>query len=452
MNKINKLFIMSFVASLLFFSGGAFAVTPASASDGLELTTIKACTFQYGGDNCLGDLKATNTTGYVLDGTASLHISYQGTCSNDQSVDFDGVGIKPYFSPDGQSWLPFSGWQSGITTVSGFQIVQETSYPKIKMETVSNLCPGNYVFDLRLEGKTDTGSSYVAPSVTVGGGGGGGYNPPPVIVPTTDNGRVMATSGEGGVTTLPNPDGGQVKLTIPAGAVSDDTLFVITPVVMGALTLPSAEQGLFVVDGFAYRITATRDGQPVTTFSKPLIFTITYTDGQVAGFNLSSLNLYTFQNGAWHLVGSQVNSVNHTITSTINHLTLFALLGTKTGNNQPVPQVIPPAVKGASTVVAGGGAIASGTGGQGLNQPAGTAGEKLPATKEQPSTNPASGSTVAVKPAAKGFRGFLANVAVAWKNLNKTTFYSLLGLILALILMLIGLKIWRKHKKELKRN
>ena len=290
-------------------------------------------------------------------------------------------------------------------------------------------------------GGTGGGASVIIP--------GGGYTAPTQpTVPTTDNGRVTATPGEGGITTLPNPDGGQVKLVIPAGAVEDDTLFSITPVVMGALTLPSAEQGLFVVDGFAYRITATRNGQPVTTFSQPLIFTITYTDKQVAGFNLSSLNLYTFQNGVWSLVGSQVNPSNHTITSSINHLTLFALLGTKEGNNQPIPQVIKPAVKGSSTVVSNGGVTSSVTGGQGTNQSAGVTGGKKSEETQQPSTKVPSGGNVTVKPSPKGLRGFLANVGTAWKNLNKTTFFSLLGLILALILILIGLKIWRKRKQE----
>ena len=450
---MNKAFTLKLILLGLIFLGSGFLISPAKADNGLSLETVKECVLQHTGDSCISDLQATNDTGYDLDGTASLYISYQGLCSNNQLRNFDGEGISAQFSMSENNWLDFSGWKEGVTTVSGFKIPQGVTWPKLRIVTAPNLCPGKYVFTLELKGTTETAGGTNSYTATTGIGGGGGYVPPAQpTVPTTNNGRVLATSGEGGITTLPNPDGGQVKLVIPAGAVEDDTLFSITPVVMGALTLPSAEQGLFVVDGFAYRITAVRNGQPVTTFSKPLIFTITYTDKQVKGFNLSSLNLYTFQNGAWHLVGSQVNPADHMITSTINHLTLFALLGTRTGNNQPVPQVIKPAVKGASTVVSGGGATA-GAGGQGTNQPTGTAGGKVSlkqptasAGKPATASGEASGGQIAVKPSSRGFQKFLANLGTAWKNLNKTTFYSLLGLLLLIILTLVGIKIWRKGK------
>jgi len=42
--------------------------------------------------------------------------------------------------------------------------------------------------------------------------------------------------------------------------------------------------------------------------------------------------------------------------------------------------------------------------------------------------------------------GFLAAVGTAGQNLNKPAFFSLLGIILAIVLALLGIKAWRKQQ------
>jgi len=277
-------------------------------------------------------------------------------------------------------------------------------------------------------------------SVTIPGGGS--YIPPEI--PTTDNGRVVATPGEGGITTLSNPDGGGVKLVIPAGAVEEETLFMVTLVDIDSLTLPPEGSGLFIVDGFAYQITATRNGQPVATFPEPLVFSVTYTDQQIEGFEEDSLALYAFRGGSWVEVGSEVDLAGNVVTSYIDHLSLFALLGQqKTGGE------IEPEVAGESTVGTGG--VSSYPGREEmLSGAGGISGEGAPGEETIPSGEGSLPAWVEnilrTSPASPQVQGLLAALGSAWRNLNKTAFFSLWGIILAIILSLLGIKTWRKRK------
>lgn len=144
--------------------GSCFSIDFVQAQNNeLILEVTEECNFQYSGDNCVAELKLTNNAGKVLNGEASLHIDYLGICGDGP---FDGEGIKAQFSVIDNNWLNFSGWETGTTAVSGFEIAKGETQPKLKIETVPNLCPGKYTFTLGLEG---------ALPVVVGGGG---YTPP----------------------------------------------------------------------------------------------------------------------------------------------------------------------------------------------------------------------------------------------------------------------------------
>lgn len=179
MNKISKNLLVLFLALLL---GDCFGVYSVQAQDDkLILETSKECDIQYTGNSCVVELKLTNNAGEILDGTASLHIDYQGACSNNKLENFDGVGITAQFSINNVDWLNFSGWENGITTVSGFNINKDGTQPKLKIETVPNLCPGEYTFALSVKGTFEE-EEYIAPTVAVGGGGGGySYTPPSTL-------------------------------------------------------------------------------------------------------------------------------------------------------------------------------------------------------------------------------------------------------------------------------
>jgi hypothetical protein len=167
MNKLSKSLIVLFLAFLL---GGCFSVDSVQAQDDkLILEVTKECDFQYSGDICIAELKLTNNTGKVLDGEASLHIDYKGMCSNNELKNFDGEGIHAWYNDSSSD----SDWNNGEITFSGFEITKGETQSKLKIETVPNLCPDEYTFNLKLKGTIEE-EEYIAPLVVIGGGGGGG--------------------------------------------------------------------------------------------------------------------------------------------------------------------------------------------------------------------------------------------------------------------------------------
>ena len=320
MNKVSKSLIVLFLAFLI---GSGFSVMPVQAqNNNLILGVVEQCDIQYAGDSCIAELKLTNNTGKILDGRAVLHIDYKGVCSNNNLENFDGEGIQAWYNDS----PPSSGWNNGDLIFSDFNINKGETYPKLKIKTVPNLCPGEYTFTFSIKGIFEE-RGYVAPSVIVGGLG---YIPPVPTTPITDNGKVTATPGEGGITSLTNPDGSKIKLTIPAGAVSENTHFTIERVDINLVTPPSPESGLFLVNGLVYEIKAEVNGKSITTFKKPLILTFTYTNEQIEGLDENSLKIYYWNGKNWiALENSEVNRDDNTVTASTDHFTLFALIGSK---------------------------------------------------------------------------------------------------------------------------
>ncbi|GAI39971.1 unnamed protein product, partial [marine sediment metagenome] len=226
--------------------------------------------------------------------------------------------------------------EDGTTTVSGFEIAKGKTYPKLKIKTASNLCPGEYTFILGLKGTTDK-EEYPSPLIVIGGGGGGGgaviLPQPPLEIPETDTGEVVATPGEGGITTLTNPDGSEIKLTIPSDTVSQNTNFTIDVTDVSSVNRPEPETGLFLIAGLVYEIKAEVNGEFITSFNKALTLSFTYTDEQIEGLDEASLKIYYWddiQNQWITLENSKVDMDNNTVIASIDHFTLFALIGLKT--------------------------------------------------------------------------------------------------------------------------
>ncbi len=174
MNKISKSLIVLFLAFLL---GSCFVIFSVQAqNDKLILEVSQGCDIEYTGDSCVAELKLTNNTDEILDGETFLHIDYKGICGDGF---FDGEGIEAQFSIADNSWLDFLGWENGTTAISDFEIAKGETQPRLKIETHSALCPGEYIFNLELKGTTEK-EEYIPPPVVLAviGGGGGYYNPP----------------------------------------------------------------------------------------------------------------------------------------------------------------------------------------------------------------------------------------------------------------------------------
>ena len=143
--------------------------------------------------------------------------------------------------------------------------------------------------------------------------------------------RVLPTPPGGSATIQPSAGGtlqgdlGSVStlLTLPAGAVDE-------PVEMNVavVTTPPATGGLKVA-GHVFAITAeTENGTAVTHFNVPYTLVIHYSDADVGEIDERDLTLHYWSEarGAWIEVPGIVNPAENTLTATLDHLTVFALL------------------------------------------------------------------------------------------------------------------------------
>jgi hypothetical protein len=115
---------------------------------------------------------------------------------------------------------------------------------------------------------------------------------------------------------------GNVNLDFPAGSVTTDTLVTHTPA-------PSSPSGGLVGVSF-FQLTAERcsDGVPMTSFDPPYTLSAGYTDAQKGPAIESTLGLYWWDGGQWQLEPtSSVHEAQNRVTASVNHMTLFSVLG-----------------------------------------------------------------------------------------------------------------------------
>jgi len=448
---MDKNFLKLILLSLIVILGNSFFTSSARAGNGLTLEATKECNIQYTGDSCVAELKLTNNTGEILAGEAFLHIDYQGVCSNNELRDFDGEGIEAQFSITDNNWLNFSSWEEGTTRVLDFKIDKGETQPKLRIKTVSNLCPGEYTFTITLKGNTENSERYITTPTIIGGSGGGGYYAPPTT-PTTNTGKVTATHGEGGVTTLTNPDGSKVELIVPAGAVSRNTHFTIDAVDVGSVTEPNPESGLFLTAGLVYEIKAQRDGEFITTFDKLITLTFTYTEEQIKGLDESSLKIYYWdktQNQWVALENSEVDVENNTVTASLDHFTLFALMGSVIGfieEETPKEVGIPEIIKDIPKKIAKGIKKIS----EGVVPSVPTGESEKPSESEEISL-PKETTTPQTKIPQSGLALMLATIGSAWEEIGKSAFLTTVVILCLVVLALIGFRAWTLFQEKKKK-
>jgi hypothetical protein len=133
---------------------------------------------------------------------------------------------------------------------------------------------------------------------------------------------------EGG--TLIHPHG--VRLDVPPGAVTDTTLFRLGPIFTD--THPISPPGGLLFAHRAFEMTASRYGNMVHAFSRPLTITLHYTDKNVQGLKRETLQLWTRTgpSGPWAQLGDPAKKMSGTLSMpslvfTTTHFSQFALFG-----------------------------------------------------------------------------------------------------------------------------
>jgi len=163
-------------------------------------------------------------------------------------------------------------------------------------------------------------------------GGGGGYIPPTPTMPSTDTGEVTVSPSSGGKTTLTTEENSTASVEFPANAVDVSTLVKITAEekskIISSKPLPENKDA---VGKYIYNFTATADGKKVSSFSKDITLSFTYTEAQVSNFVEVSLRIYYWDEDAsrWMLLTTSLNTSSNTLTATVNHFTHYAILGEK---------------------------------------------------------------------------------------------------------------------------
>ena len=170
-----EIFIFGILLVLVGLLSGVF-VSAQSYNEGLVLEPISIPWQNIAsGETRIAEIDIKNNTDYILDGRATLFVEYQGICSNEQRVRFEGEGIYPYFSMDKQNdWIEPESfvWNNGELFFSNFQIQKGRTPSFLKIKTDPLLCPGNYTLTLTLKGIAEE-KEYITPPAVIGGGGGG---------------------------------------------------------------------------------------------------------------------------------------------------------------------------------------------------------------------------------------------------------------------------------------
>jgi len=132
--------------------------------------------------------------------------------------------------------------------------------------------------------------------------------------------QATITPENGGV--LTSADGSTV-VAFPAGAVTQDTIVTLTP-------MPSQPSGGLVGIGHFFDLSATPAGiaAPAMDFQKPYTITVEYGDDELGPAIEGTLGLYRWNGVDWLLEPtSSVAVAQNRVSATLDHMTLFAVLG-----------------------------------------------------------------------------------------------------------------------------
>ena len=157
-------------------------------------------------------------------------------------------------------------------------------------------------------------------------GYGGGSSSSTTTTPSTTTGTVVATASSGGSTTLTTSNNTTIKVEIPANTLTQSATLKVQSSSTATVSASSpAPSGKSMVS--AFNITATSGTTSITSFSKAVTLTFTYTNAQIYGLTESALTVYRWNGTEWVALTSTVNSATNTITATTTGFSYFAIMG-----------------------------------------------------------------------------------------------------------------------------
>jgi hypothetical protein len=144
---------------------------------------------------------------------------------------------------------------------------------------------------------------------------------------------------EGGVILLNDDDGipnNNTRLEVPDNAISADIDLVLAPNDSAAMELlEQSGQADQLVNAYSFDA-FDQDGNPIENFKfrRPVTLVLRYDDDGLTPQEELSLRAYFYDGVAYRLLGGEVDTTLNTVTVTIDHLTEFAVLKQRQGDDK----------------------------------------------------------------------------------------------------------------------
>ena len=342
--KVSKLIfgVLMVGLAVLVAGNGAFAYFQRTASD-----SNYDYGYGYGGSYGYGygygygaDVSGYNDYGfYGADGKATALFAAQSGSS--RLV----VGYTTDYYAKNKVYYSATSAACSSLTSSVSQTVFQTG---ANSATISDLtCGTTYYYCVASEdagGNTWYTSVANADTGACGGSGGGGGSVAPstsdTIVSQTMAGAISSASG--GSVVLTTSEGSKAEVVMPAGASTANLTVSVqsksAASAEAAGTVGVAPTGVYRVGNLVFEFSAqdASTNQAVSQFSKDITLSFTYTDAQIAGLSEDSLQVYTWQNGAWAALTGVIDKVNNKITITVNHFSYFSIMGQKSATSTTI--------------------------------------------------------------------------------------------------------------------
>ncbi len=146
------------------------------------------------------------------------------------------------------------------------------------------------------------------------------------VQPDYENWRIMIVEqsipvASGGTVTSYD---GQVQIQIDAGDFTDDVIITLTP------ATGMSPQSILAGNGLVFELTAKYlDGSPAEIATgQTVVIQVSYSDDDIRTIEEETLALYYWDGDSWVIeLSSIVDTINNTITATLDHFSLWALFG-----------------------------------------------------------------------------------------------------------------------------
>ena len=315
--------------------------------DSFYRTEGSTTAFEYGYGYGYDTYNTMYGYGYYIDTDATGMYGFEGDDGKATSVSAARVGNGGFTVSYTTSYYAKNNVNYGTTNAACASLASGSSQTAFQTGantlTISGLsCGTTYYYCVASEDAGGNAWYTDVSSISTGDCGGGGTGGGTVV--TTQTTQTIATqttagtvsASTGGSVALTTTEGSKAEVVIPAAATTANLSVTVqskaAATVEAAGTVGATPAALYRVGNLVFEVSASNvsSGAAVTTFSKDITLTFTYTDAQVAGLDESSLKIYTWNGTAWVALTSTVDAATNKVTATVNHLSYFSIMGQKT--------------------------------------------------------------------------------------------------------------------------